>query len=296
MKMARLLIIGVGALGSSFLKDTTGRFSKVGIFDGDVISEKNLRTQPFYSVYNPKIPTSKAVFAAEKMRAVDDKTEYIPYSRYFTENDYNVLKGYDCIIDFTDNIKSRLLINKMAVKLSIPAVYGSINEREALLYFYSRNSACFNCIYRNSLQRIKEGCESLISPPDDKTIGFFTRNIYGFLEGRVKGGTAVAFNIQNKNEISVNIKRDVGCGCVNGSLDIDESKFIQTCASGIKFSYGRKIDIHKLRERAEHAVVIDNYLVYREKGRSFLVSHDGDFLFTGYNLGEVKELLSFLLE
>jgi molybdopterin/thiamine biosynthesis adenylyltransferase len=295
MKEKRILIVGAGALGSSFLDSISGEFSKVGIFDGDIITKDNLKTQPFYEGCNFEIPLSKAEFAANKMGEKDKTSEYVFYNRYFMERDEDILKEYDYVIDFTDNLKSRLVINKAAVNKGIPAVFASINEKEVFLYFYNEGNACFNCIYRNSNGKVKEGCDSIISPLSDKTISFIKDNILSFIKDKIYGGSVRILNISKGKEMSVNINKDPQCEeCSKHSFKIDDSALIQVCAAGIKFSSNTHIDLKRASEKIKGSKVAGDYLFSKNDGKSILISSEGDFLFTGYELKEARELLSFL--
>lgn len=296
MEAKKLLVIGVGALGSAFLGNLRGQFENVGIFDGDIVSDKNMSTQPFYKGCKTDMPVSKAVFAAGKLSQSDKKTNYIAYNKYFTEDDFDVIKEYDFVADFTDNIKSRQVINKGCVKYGKPAVFASINDRELSLYFYSNDKACFNCILRKSTGRIKEGCESMLSAPGPDTVNFILHEVSGFLNDN-GGGNVVLFSLSNGRRLEAHIKKDAGCEeCSLHSLNIEDSTIIQACSSGIKISLHRKLDLGLLKDRVAGSKVIDGYLLYRESEKSFLISGDGDFLFTGYSLLKAKELLSSLLK
>jgi molybdopterin/thiamine biosynthesis adenylyltransferase len=297
MEAKKLLVIGVGALGSAFLGNLRGQFENVGIFDGDIVSAENMSTQPFYNGCKTDIPVSKAVFAAGKLAQSNKQTNYTIYNKYFTEDDFDVIKEYDFIADFTDNIKSRQVINKGCVKYGKPAVFASINDRELSLYFYSNGKACFNCILRKATGKIKEGCESMLSAPSPDTVNFIMHEVSNFLQDKDDGGNMVLFSLFNGRRLEAYIKKDAGCEeCSLHSLDIEDSTLIQACSSGIKISLHRKLDLGLLKNRVVSSKLIDDYLMYREGRKSFLISGDGDFLFTGYSLPEAKELLSSLLK
>lgn len=290
----RLLIIGVGALGSAFISRTREKFSAVGIFDGDIITGENFKTQPFYSKCNLDLPVSKAVFTADEMRREHKNTEYTAYNRYFTEDDIDIVKEYDIILDFTDNIKSRLVVNRAATKYEKPAMFASINESELSLFFYSKGSACFNCILRNSSGRAKEGCEAVIPALSDKAVAFMNEKLEEFLSGSLAGEFHV-LGLENGGEINVKIKRDEKCEeCETHSLKIGDKGFIQVCSSGIKFSSHTSISLAELENRINGSSIIGDYLIKKEGRKSLLISSNGDFLFTGYSQEEARKLLSHL--
>ncbi|EEZ93052.1 MAG: UBA/THIF-type NAD/FAD binding protein [Candidatus Parvarchaeum acidiphilum ARMAN-4] len=297
MENKSVLVIGIGAVGSAFLANSAGLFKKVGIFDGDIISKSNLTNQPFYSDFDFSSPSSKVSFAVKKMNAMDKATEYKGYERYFIESDFNVMKDYDLILDFTDSIQSRLIINSGCVKTGSPAVFVSLNDKESVLYFY-RGNACFNCIFRNSIGHIKEGCESVISPPGKDYLDFLIHSILDFSLGKIKGDEIRIFNLKNKKVLESNVKRDKECEvCVNNRSNNIQTGFLQICSSGIKFSLGSEIDLKILNKKIPRSEINGDYLFSNNGRKSILISSKGDFLFTGYTKDEAEQLLmSFIPE
>ena len=291
MENKSVLVIGIGAVGSAFLANSKGLFKRIGIFDGDIISKSNLANQPFYSDCDFSVPSSKVSFAVKKMNARDNATEYKGYERYFTESDFNVMKDYDLILDFTDNLRSRLIINSGCVRVGKPAVFASLNDKESVLYFYG-GGACFNCIYRNSIGRIREGCESVISAPEKEFLDFLVQSILDFSSGKIKGNDLMVFNLESKKLLESSIKKDMECEvCVKNVKGSIQGGFLQICSSGIKFSSGKKVNLDLLGKKIPGSVIAGEYLLSNTGKKSILVSLEGDFLFTGYTKEEAEKLL-----
>ena len=292
MENKSILVIGAGAVGSAFLESSVGMFKKVGIFDGDIVTKSNLITQPFYKECDFSLPVSKTDFAINKLNSLKSGTEYKGYKRYFTEKDFETMKEYDLIADFTDNINSRMIINDGCVKEGKAAVFASLNEREAFLYFY-RDSACFNCLFRNSIGHVKEGCESVVSAPEKEFISFLNENILEFALNKIEGGSIIMFNLSNKKVLSSILKKDMECEvCVKHMAKNFEGSFLQVCSSGIKFSYGKRLDLKELSSVFPGSRLYSEFLIFNEGNKSVLISLDGDFLFTGYTKEEAGKLIT----
>ncbi|MCL5976351.1 MAG: ThiF family adenylyltransferase [Candidatus Parvarchaeota archaeon] len=295
MENKSILVIGAGAVGSAFLESSQGIFKKVGIFDGDIISKSNLITQPFYKGCDFSSPVSKVAFAVNKLNSLNSGTEYEGYERYFTEKDFETMKEYDIIADFTDNVNSRKIINNGCVKYRKAAVFVSLNEKEAFLFFY-RESACFNCLFRNSIGHVKEGCESIVSAPKNEFVSFLKENIIEFASSKIDGGRIMLFNLSNKRVLSSMLKKDMECEvCVKHAMKNFEDGFLQVCSSGIKFSYGKKLNLKELSSRLSGGILYGEYLIFNQNNKSMLVSLDGDFLFTGYSREEAGRLITALV-
>jgi molybdopterin/thiamine biosynthesis adenylyltransferase len=295
MENKSILVIGAGAIGSAFLENSIGVFKKVGIFDGDIVTKSNLTTQPFYRECSFSSPVSKVAFAVNKLNSLNSGTEYKGYERYFTEKDFETMREYDLIADFTDNLKSRTLINEGCVKYGKEAVFASLNEKEALLFFY-KDGACFNCLLRNSIGHVKEGCESIVSAPEKEFISFLRENIIKFASNKIESGRITMFNLANKRVLSSTLKKDMECEvCVKHTVKKTEDDFLQVCSSGIKFSYREQLNLKKLGSMLSGSRLYGEYLILNQNNKSMLVSLDGDFLFTGYTKEEARKLITMLV-
>lgn len=296
MKDKRILVIGAGALGSAFLEMTAGAFRKVGIFDGDIITEDNLVNQPFYGACSFSVPESKAGFASRRMREIGGPTEYIAYEKYFTAEDIHVLEGYDFVLDFTDTVRSRRVINGCCARTGKSAVFSSMNSRQGMVYFFGKNSACFNCILRNSIGKVKEGCESRILSLDEGFMDFLTKKISGFISGSPEEGKLYSFSFSDGRSSAADVQKDADCGACSQKREISTGgKFVQICSAGIKFSAGREVDLDDIAGRLAGSRMAGSYLLRSEGRRSVLVSRDGDILLTGYGRGEAEGLILSLL-
>ena len=60
-----------------------------------------------------------------------------------------MLEEVDVIVDCVDNVETRLLLNKYALKKNIPLVEGAIYEFYGSLTVITRESACLECLGYN---------------------------------------------------------------------------------------------------------------------------------------------------
>lgn len=58
-----------------------------------------------------------------------------------------IFKGYDLVVDGTDNFPTRYLVNDACVLLGIPYVYGSIFRFEGQATVADKNGPCYRCLY-----------------------------------------------------------------------------------------------------------------------------------------------------
>lgn len=128
IKNARILVVGAGGLGSPVLLYLAAAgVGTIGIMDDDTVSESNLQRQILYD--SQCIGKHKINIAAGKLRVLNPHCDIIGYPYRLTpDNATPIVEKYDLVIDATDNLLSRYVIDDACVKTGKPFVYGSICE------------------------------------------------------------------------------------------------------------------------------------------------------------------------
>ncbi|HEX6904478.1 MAG TPA: molybdopterin-synthase adenylyltransferase MoeB [Thermoanaerobaculia bacterium] len=148
LKAARVLIVGAGGLGSPLgLYLAAAGVGTLGLVDFDVVDESNLHRQVLYgrsAVGRPKIQA-----AVERLRDVNPHIAVVPHeTRLDSGNAFELMEGYDLVVDGTDNFPTRYLVNDACVLLGKPNVYGSIFRFEGQVsVFWGARGPCYRCLF-----------------------------------------------------------------------------------------------------------------------------------------------------
>ena len=128
LKQARVLIVGVGGLGSPIALYLAGAgVGTIGLIDDDTVSETNLQRQVLYS--EPEIGLSKAEQAKLRLQALNSDIRVEAWNERLTpQNAKCLIANYDIVVDGCDNFRTRYLINDTCVRLDKVYVYGAIRE------------------------------------------------------------------------------------------------------------------------------------------------------------------------
>lgn len=123
----RVLVVGAGGLGAPILYYlVAGGVGHITIVDFDTVSQSNLQRQILYQEKDLGQP--KAITATERLRALNSEVNITALDEKFTsENAFSIAAGHDLIIDGTDNLATRYLLDDTAKVLSIPYLYGAIS-------------------------------------------------------------------------------------------------------------------------------------------------------------------------
>ena len=130
LKQSKVVVIGAGGLGCPVLQYLTAAgVGSISIVDHDVVSLSNLQRQVLYSIDD--LTKSKAEVAAAKLKKLNPNVTFqIVTKKISSANALELLKGFDVIVDCTDNFPTRYLLNDASVLLNIPLIYGSIFRYE----------------------------------------------------------------------------------------------------------------------------------------------------------------------
>jgi len=142
------LIVGVGGLGSPIaIYLAAAGVGRIGLADFDRVDETNLHRQILYNTSDVGRPKLEA--AAEHLRDLNPDVDVVSHDAVLSSaNALDVLRGYDVVIDGTDNFPARYLIDDACTILGKPNVYGSIFRFEGQVsVFDARGGPCYRCLY-----------------------------------------------------------------------------------------------------------------------------------------------------
>jgi adenylyltransferase/sulfurtransferase len=156
LKNARVVIAGTGGLGSpiSFYLAAAG-LGTLRIIDNDRVELSNLNRQILH--WDKDIGKEKAKSAHEKLSQFNKHVHIETINTTIDETNISMLvDGFDVIVDAMDNMPTRFLLNKAAIKHKIPFVHGAVSGLEGrAMTVIPGKSACIRCIYHGSPPKTK---------------------------------------------------------------------------------------------------------------------------------------------
>lgn len=126
LKNARVLVVGVGGLGSPVLLYLAAAgVGTIGVVDSDVVDESNLQRQVLHGT--PDVGRGKTASARDAVERLNPLIHVELHDlRLDASNALETLRGYDLVVDGTDNFATRYLVNDACVLLGLPLVWGAI--------------------------------------------------------------------------------------------------------------------------------------------------------------------------
>ena len=151
---SRVLLVGAGALGSpAALYLAAAGVGTLGIVDQDTVELSNLQRQILHTT--ERVGTPKTQSAWQTLNALNPSIQIDTHQlRLDSTNAEEVVRGYDLVIDGTDNFPARYLLNDVCLKLKLPYVYGAIYRFEGQVSVFWPAAApataptpCYRCLY-----------------------------------------------------------------------------------------------------------------------------------------------------
>jgi sulfur-carrier protein adenylyltransferase/sulfurtransferase len=148
LKAGRVLLVGAGGLGSpAALYLAAAGVGTLGIVDFDTVDASNLQRQVIHGtadVGRPKLDS-----AADRIADINPhvRVERHPV-RLTSANAREIVRGYDVVLDGSDNFPTRYLVNDACVLEGKPCVYGAILRWEGQAsVFGAEDGPCYRCLF-----------------------------------------------------------------------------------------------------------------------------------------------------
>ena len=145
---SKVLLVGAGGLGSpaAYYLAAAG-IGNMGIVDFDTVDLSNLQRQIIHNT--ERIGMLKTESAKKTIAALNPDVNVTVFNeKLSSENIMRLFKGYDYILDGTDNFATRYLINDACVLTGKTNIHGSIFRFEGqVTVFKPKEGPCYRCLY-----------------------------------------------------------------------------------------------------------------------------------------------------
>jgi adenylyltransferase/sulfurtransferase len=198
------LIIGAGGLGAAVLPYLAAAgIGEIGIIDDDRIEVTNLQRQVIYK--SSSVGKSKALEAAAmalglnpciKINAITEKLD--------SKNAISLFEQYDIMVDATDNLNTKYLINDACCVTNKPFVYGSIYKFEGQVSIFNyENGPTYRCLFPDETNEVRNCNDAGVMGISVGIIGMFQANevlkmVLGI--GELLSGKLLVYNMLNNEQ------------------------------------------------------------------------------------------------
>ncbi len=143
---SKVVIIGCGALGTTIANNLArAGIGTLLIIDRDLVELNNLQRQQLFD--EDDVGEPKAATAAHKLKRINSEIE-IEYliKDLNNTNIEGIINDFHLVIDATDNIPTRMLVNDACVKNRIPWIYAGVIQTKGMVMNILPDGPCFRCL------------------------------------------------------------------------------------------------------------------------------------------------------
>ena len=148
LSRSKVLIVGCGALGTHSAEYLArGGIGELRLVDRDFVDWSNLQRQIGFTEEDVRNGTPKAIALKKHLEKANSSITIVAEPTEFQFfNAKKLARDVDLIIDASDNIPTRFLINDLSWKLSTPWIYGgAIETRGHALFLSGEQGPCLRC-------------------------------------------------------------------------------------------------------------------------------------------------------
>jgi len=148
LKGSSVLIVGCGGLGCpTAVYLACAGLGRLGLVDYDTVEVSNLHRQILHR--QSRLGELKCVSVAKSLAELNPDVEYVPiHSALDSANALEIVKQYDVVLDCSDNVATRYLLNDACVLSGVPLVSGSALRWEGQLTVYNyKGGPTYRCLY-----------------------------------------------------------------------------------------------------------------------------------------------------
>ena len=214
----KVVIIGCGALGTAH----AGALVRCGvgvvrIVDRDFVEESNLQRQMLFDEADVQDMLPKAIAAGHRLRRINSDVDVESLVVDATsDNIEDLVAGFDVILDGTDNLETRYLLNDVSIKLGIPWIYGAAVASSAMtMTILPGRTPCLACVFPELPQGSYDTCDTtgIISPAVAWASAILVAETLKILLGQesVLHGSLLSFDIWENRHQQLRPARDPKC-------------------------------------------------------------------------------------
>ena len=304
---SRAVVIGCGALGTYAL----GFLARAGVgqvvvVDRDVIEMSNLQRQSLFNEQDVGRP--KAKVAEERLRKINSDIEvWGVVADVNFSNVQRLLKGATVVLDATDNMDTRFLVNDACVKNRIPWVYAGAVGVTGMTLTIVPEGPCLRCVFP---QLPPPGqlptCDTvgIINTLPSAVASLETTEAFKIMLGVEPLKELLVLDVWLGELQRIKVKKDPDCeACGKGNFEYLQAKkrklVVSMCGRNavqivpIKEVTGDLVEIKKKLLKVGQASLRDGVLKFKAKGVEMTIFPDGRTIVGGTtDLAKAKTLFS----
>lgn len=288
---SRVAVVGLGATGSAIAENLARHGAELVLVDRDYLEMNDCYSSSLYTPEDCEKALPKAEAAGEKLSKF---TEVETHTESLKPENTGILDNADIVMDGTDNMETRFLINEYCRKEEKPWIYtAALGEKGYSMMF---NKKCFNCLFDDITPGELETCETAGIMRD---VAAGTASISSLKAVRFLAGKQVEEKLDTFRGESLEVEGGSCEVCGEESFPRMESRTgtVSVCGEN-KYQLEKEVGekaFEKLRERSGEFTENDYLLRADIDGRSFTLFRSGRAIVEARDSGHAETLFAEII-
>jgi adenylyltransferase/sulfurtransferase len=242
-----IAVVGLGALGSN----SSNLLARAGInlilIDYDKINLTNLQRQNIFT--EEDIGKYKTEIIERYLNKVNSKIKIKSYNKKINKENINLIKS-DLILDCTDNLEIRFLINEFCFKNNIPFVHAGAIQDKGVIFNVIPGKICFNCIYKFTGEI--ERCEDfgVLNTITTLISSLQVNEALKILLNKNYENNLLRINLSNNTFDKIRVNKNLKCEiCNNKKIEKDFELTLCKTGKNLIVKSNKKLDLDKIRNK-----------------------------------------------
>lgn len=149
---ARVLVVGCGGLGAPVISSLAAAgVGHLTLVDDDSVEASNLNRQVLFT--EADVGRRKAEVAAERARALSGTLDVVARAERLAAGGVRAaVRGFSLVVDCTDGLPTKFLLNDACVREDVPLVHGAATAWSGqVLVVPGRRGPCLRCLFEGPL-------------------------------------------------------------------------------------------------------------------------------------------------
>ncbi len=258
LSRSSVAVVGIGAIGclASELLARSG-IGKLVLIDRDVVDESNLHRQALFTAED--IGMAKAIQAKAALEKINPEVSVTDHVADLDCTNAGMIKA-DLVLDCTDNLEARFLINEYCSKNRIPWVHSAaVRTSGTVIPFVpaasSTSAPCFRCIFSGQGQ--SETCDTVgVSNSITAAIAAIqVSEATKLLLGIPAEEKMIRLDLLSNELLKLSMKKSSSCPVCSGTYEYLSgkrgSKAVKLCGTGSYQVKGKSVDLRLLKQAME---------------------------------------------
>ncbi len=267
LQRSKVAVIGLGALGSlsAELLSRAGVGSLL-IIDRDFVEISNLQRQLLYDEQD--IGKLKAEAAKEKLAKINSSIDIVALPIHLNKNNLKFLDDCNLILDCTDNLKTRFLINDYCRKNNKPWIYAAAIRTKGYVMpiIAEEKSPCLRCFIKDTADNLETCSTSGVINALTASVSSWQSSLaFKILLGKQVQSELYHFDCWNLECKKINIKKNKDCPVCQGQyefLEKDEGLSVLKFCGTERFQIQGHFDYDLLKEKLAKIENIEDFGSY----------------------------------